>query len=787
MPHDRFAIPFFYPSKPNGFFYEQEDNPKNSQFCDFSAEFSFPSAGVIKMSPNGPTDFGIGKNIKGFNDSIGLCKMDFKATAKRGYAYKADDVRDMEYKALIKVDGISGDHGVSISVCTGHHATFKGGCCQGFAYMCTTEVTHNPADFRFRKETVHVQYSDSPEKTWTHPKANFKINGLGRYVGICICRYNKPTSGGTSPQDDHVILEYWFNPNPDDDPSDWTMFKRIEDKPGNHWTGSPNKCNGDADQIGVWSGAQNRLKTNSTSGSILFKSVTLREIDPFGTFEEPPPGGGGGGGTGSVNRDIVYAMVGIHTQPSPSNTYLGVIVAGHEIVEAITDPDPFSTLGPDSWFFPATNNEIADTCGAMGGQYADGLWAQGYWSNSDNNCVIPHLNESDLGSSTKAQNPHNGPVLKNAKIYLIYWGSDWKNRIIVPTAAGYTNEIQNKLLNTDKEYFSKLSQYDGIQAPTWGGAVFNTTYPVPTSGVLTESMGKAVIVDTFNRGLLPIPSEVNEDLYMVVIPVDRILSHDNESTANGFHSKMKVVLTPPAASCPTGFHRETPLGPCLPDSITCPAGQHEENGVCVDNTPPPGGDPNPPSEITGVFTLLRDINISRTSPCSGSTGGGGGGGSAGTPFFNEDPDGSNEGNALNDYRVAIYEAARLSTSVMINKLCVGVDVYLKKVGSPTGNATIVQRTSNGTLQKTFGSIDVSTLTTSYVKHSFGPITNTDKKIAKGTRIGVEYSTGTETDYIFVARNKPGFFDAQSSCKITKEGGGSVTAEDYDMCGTFYEL
>ena len=273
------------------------DNPKNDNDVDWPSEMSFSGA-IATMKPNGPTDFGIGKNISGFSDSIGGCNMDFKATAKRGYAYKADDARDIEYKALMKVSGLGGN-GFSISFCTGHHTGSN--CCQGFAYMLTTEVGDSPSKFHFRKETVHVEYTDSPEGTWGHPKVNFKIDGVGRFVGLGACRYNKPSSGGTSPQDDTVILEAWFNPDPDNDPSDWTMLKRIEDKPGKGWTGSKNKCNGDSDQIGPWSGAQNRMKTNASGGSIQFKSVTLREIDPFGTFEEPPPpdpgGGSGGGGT----------------------------------------------------------------------------------------------------------------------------------------------------------------------------------------------------------------------------------------------------------------------------------------------------------------------------------------------------------------------------------------------------------------------------------------------------------------------------------------------------------
>ena len=109
------------------------------------------------------------------------------------------------------------------------------------------------------------------------------------------------------------------------------MLKRTEDKPGRGWTGSKGKCNGDNDQIGVWSNAQNRMKTNATSGTIQFKGVTFREINPFGTFEEPPPGPGGGT---AVQRWIKYGI--ISGDSTTCDHYTNV--TSHEIVETITDP-----------------------------------------------------------------------------------------------------------------------------------------------------------------------------------------------------------------------------------------------------------------------------------------------------------------------------------------------------------------------------------------------------------------------------------------------------------------
>jgi len=331
LPFDKFGNPYFYPSKNGGYNYEQSNNPKNDTPIEgLDSDFSV-SGNIITMKCNGATSFSVGKNGRGFTDSIGGCKMDFKATAKRGYAYKADDVRDVELKVHMKIPGnlSSGHDGFSLSVCTGHHSANN--CCQGFAYMGSIEgANSNPTHYRFRKETVHVQYTDAPETNppKTHPKMNFKLSGHG-WFGWGFCRYNKKTSGGTSPQDDSVILEIWFNPDTESNPADWTMLHRVEDKKGKGWTGSKNACNGDSDQIGVWSGAHNRFKSNSTSGTIQFKNISFREIDAFGTFEEPPPGGGGGGGGGGVQRGIKYAMI---TGDQATYSSLTSITA-HEIVE----------------------------------------------------------------------------------------------------------------------------------------------------------------------------------------------------------------------------------------------------------------------------------------------------------------------------------------------------------------------------------------------------------------------------------------------------------------------
>src|SRR6187431_2910158 len=235
---DKWDNPFFHKSKRNGYFYEMSNDPINDSGMDHLDKAFTVSNGIITMKPNGATSFGVGKNVRGFKDSIGGCDMNFEDTAKRGFAYKPDDVRDLEFKCLMQIDGLDDS---------------------------------NRARFRFRKEMYHVKYFNSPEGWFKHPSVNFQVDGHG-WFGFGFCRYNVGN--------DSVALEGWFNPNPEEDTKNWKMLKKIVDKPGNGWGKNIKRCGGAIDQVGTWSNVQNRLKTNSKKGTIQFKQISLREIDP---------------------------------------------------------------------------------------------------------------------------------------------------------------------------------------------------------------------------------------------------------------------------------------------------------------------------------------------------------------------------------------------------------------------------------------------------------------------------------------------------------------------------
>ena len=283
---DLWGIPFFYPSKPNGFYWTQKDDIKDDSHFDPGDAMTSSGGGSFTIHFSGPTSPDTYSDPAFLNsNSIGGCSMNFEDTAARGYIWKPNDPVNIEFKMIMNVRTLSGG-GFSVSGPTGRHS--GSGCCSGFSYMFTCEVENNPSDFRFRKEMWHVSYHTDPVTgTWTHPLVNFRVKGHGN-VGLGYVRYNK--KDGVSVGHDSVIIECWFNPDPDDNPLDWTMLKRTEDKGG--WGDDGDKCNGAKDQIGTWGGPKFRIKSNGT-GDIDFKRLSLREIDPFATFDdnptEPPP------------------------------------------------------------------------------------------------------------------------------------------------------------------------------------------------------------------------------------------------------------------------------------------------------------------------------------------------------------------------------------------------------------------------------------------------------------------------------------------------------------------
>jgi hypothetical protein len=75
-------------------------------------------------------------------------------------------------------------------------------------------------------------------------------------------------------------------PDPDNNPQNWIMVGRVEDKGG--WGDDGTDCGGAKDQVGTWGGPKYRLKSNAPDATITFKHLSLREIDPTKSFDDDP-------------------------------------------------------------------------------------------------------------------------------------------------------------------------------------------------------------------------------------------------------------------------------------------------------------------------------------------------------------------------------------------------------------------------------------------------------------------------------------------------------------------
>jgi hypothetical protein len=126
-----------------------------------------------------------------------------------------------------------------------------------------------------------------------------------------------------------------------------------------------------------------------------------------------------------------------------------------------------------------------------------------------------------------------------------------------------------------------------------------------------------------------------------------------------------------------------------------------------------------------------------------------------------------------------------------------VGVYLKKVGSPTGNATVTMRDSSNNIKVTYGTIDVSTLTTSYVFHSTeftndNAATLMGQGMATDWKISVEYNdaSSNSSNHICVGVNYNNPVDGVKTYEFQHEkepgpGYSTVKHTTRDMCGKLY--
>jgi hypothetical protein len=182
---------------------------------------------------------------------------------------------------------------------------------------------------------------------------------------------------------------------------------------------------------------------------------------------------------------------------------------------------------------------------------------------------------------------------------------------------------------------------------------------------------------------------------------------------------------------------------------------------------------------------------------SGGTGGQGGqgqgsGGGALTKIYDvtkitKDTDDPNfvSGDII-DHWIRISEKITNTSSSIYNKVIREVDLYLARVGSPTGTATVCIRDSSSNIMTTLGTIDVSTIvqsTTDYVLYVFSNTTST-YATQSGDRISFEFSGGDVNNYIRIAIDDSDPVDSSNTkASFFDDTWASVSFED--LCGTMW--
>ena len=139
-----------------------------------------------------------------------------------------------------------------------------------------------------------------------------------------------------------------------------------------------------------------------------------------------------------------------------------------------------------------------------------------------------------------------GPILKNAKVVLIFWGKDWNNPSIDVSKERIETAIQN-IINS--EYYSKLNQYhgrhtdDGIQKPAYLKSVVNNTSPLPHE--FKEKDLKVAIRDSIDNGSVPdFRTFNNGQIIYIVIPTSGLidlddLDDDDEQYGDAYHKNFR--------------------------------------------------------------------------------------------------------------------------------------------------------------------------------------------------------------------------------------------------------
>jgi len=113
------------------------------------------------------------------------------------------------------------------------------------------------------------------------------------------------------------------------------------------------------------------------------------------------------------------------------------------------------------------------------------------------------------------------------------------------------------------------------------------------------------------------------------------------------------------------------------------------------------------------------------------------------------------------------EKAETSSSALIGATAQKVTFKLKAVGSPTGTATVKVVSDGGTLRETVGTLDVSTVASTYTDYTFENPT-ASYTMVENDQIVIHYS-GSSSNYISAVRINSDVFDGSNSVRSYHDG------------------
>lgn len=267
MTADPWGITQLKPTKSNGEEWFMNNNNYEGDSRVYGSEsFSMQSGYTVCNSSDFRSSI---STSTGFND--GSCTQNQQTMVDRGYMQAANDWKNIEFTAELKVFQSAGDHMTFGS--RGARHTGSGGPrgCTGSNYKVSIEMNGNGVELN--KESWHVSY---------HDMGSWSISGLNTSNPHRLKFLTYNVNNNTQ-----VTVEVHIATAADNNFQQ--VFKVTDTGNVNNDAGECN-CN-DSGQPLVWGSPTFLIRGDA--GKYGFKNVSIREIDPTGTG-----GGGGGGGSG---------------------------------------------------------------------------------------------------------------------------------------------------------------------------------------------------------------------------------------------------------------------------------------------------------------------------------------------------------------------------------------------------------------------------------------------------------------------------------------------------------